>query len=330
MVVGVFALALVGIVLLALGIYAVARLNNPAPAATRTATAVVINTQVAVIPTTTPRPTDTQTPEPSATATAAPATATNTPAAESTEGTSAGGTLTPTVGVDTSVVTIITGANVRGGPGTNYDVIGNIKEGDTVPVIGKSAAGTWYAVDFGGAIEGRAWVSGQVARYDGDDADLPVVSAPPPPAPSATPKPANNPAPGPIAGSHGVSGQLRMCGGKLTFAVNERVCFIEWIKNTTTAPVSYGVLGVGAVKTTGGSQFQTSWSAQLAPQGLLWIDPGCVGPTDRCNGEWEDGMRLPSSGSWQLTLQVCFSAFDTCLNGGAWEVLSAPITVQIN
>jgi hypothetical protein len=169
-----------------------------------------------------------------------------------------------------------------------------------------------------------------VARYDGDDNALPVLSAPPTPLPSATPKPVNNPAPGPVAGTHGVNGQLTMCGGRLSFAVNERVCFVEWIKNTTAAPIGYGVLGVGAVKSGGGSQFQTSWSAQLAPQGLLWIDPGCIGPTDRCNGAWEDGMRLPSAGSWRLTLQVCFSDFNTCLEAGEWEVLSAPITVSIN
>ena len=331
MVVGVFALALVGIVLLALGIYAVARLGSPAQtAATHTATAIVIDTQVAVIPTTTPQPTNTDTPEPTVTPTEAAPTATHTPSSAGTDATTpaAGETLTPPV--DTSVVTIVTGANVREGPGTNYPVIGNIAEGGTAPILGISAAGTWYAVDFGGALEGRAWISKQVARYDGDESDLAVVAAPPPPAATATPKPANNPAPGPIAGSHGVSGQLRICGGKLTYAVNERVCFIEWIKNTTAAPISYGVLGVGAVKSGGGSQFQTSWSAQLAPQGLLWIDPGCVGPTDRCNGEWEDGIRLSSAGSWTLSLQVCFSDFDTCLNGGAWETLSQPITVQVN
>ena len=200
-----------------------------------------------------------------------------------------------------------------------------------MPVIGISAGGTWYAIDFGSAREGRAWVSAQVATFAGNDSDLPIIAAPPKPAATATTKPANNPAPGPIAGTHGVSGQLTMCGGKLNFAVNERVCFVEWIKNTTAAPIKYGILGVGAVNTSGGgSLFHTSWDAQAVPDGFLWIDPGCIGPTDRCNGVWEDGLRLASAGNWRLTLQVCFSDFTTCLNGGDWETLSAPITVSIN
>ncbi|MCC7360450.1 MAG: SH3 domain-containing protein [Anaerolineales bacterium] len=329
MLLAVFGLVLVGIVLLGLGIFAVMRLTAPAQVGgvTATTTTSSLPTQVVVIPTTTPQPTATDTPQPTATATEAPPTATNTaPAATGTAG--AAGSSTPAA--DDTVVTIIQGANVRGGPGTNYDVIGGIKAGDTAPVIGMNAARTWYAIDFGSALEGRAWVSGQVATYAGDDADLPVIAAPPPPPPSPTPKPASNPAPGPVAGTHGVSGQLTMCGGRLSFAVNERVCFVEWIKNTTAAPISYGVLGVIAVKSTGGTQFQTSWDAQGAASGLLWIDPGCVGPTDRCNGPWEDGMRLPSAGSWRLSMQVCFSDFTTCLNGGDWETLSAPITISVN
>ena len=330
MLLAVFGLAVVGILLLVLGIFAVIRLTSPTQVAgvPATATTIALPTQVVVIPTTTPQPTATDTPEPTATATEAPPTATETAPAATT------GTANPAVSgtpaANDTVVTIIQGANVRGGPGTNYEVIGGIKEGDTVPVLGMNAARTWYAIDFGSAAEGRAWVSQQVAQFAGNDGDLPIVAAPAPPPPTATAKPANNPAPGPVAGTHGVSGQLSMCGGKLSFAVNERVCFVEWIKNTTTAPISYGVLGVIAVKSTGGTQFQTSWDAQGAPSGLLWIDPGCIGPTDRCNGVWEDGMRLPSAGSWRLSMQVCFSDFTTCLNGGDWETLSAPITVSVN
>ncbi len=324
MILGIFGLVLVGLVLLAVGIFAVARLTAPSQVAALTATATPISlpTNIVVIPTTTLEPTATITPTPEPTATAAPPTAT---AIEANPGVSD----TPTGSA--TVLTIISGANVRSGPGTEYEVIGGIKEGDSVPVFGISAGGGWYAIDFGSALEGRAWVSAQVATFPGSDSDLPLIAAPPQPAATATTKPANNPAPGPLAGTHGVSGQLRMCGGKLNFAVNERVCFIEWIKNTTAAPVSYGVLGVQAVSLSGGgTKFQTSWDANAVPDGFLWIDPGCIGPTDRCNGEWEDGLRLPSAGNWRLTLTVCFSDFTTCLNAGDWEALSIPITVAVN
>jgi hypothetical protein len=116
----------------------------------------------------------------------------------------------------------------------------------------------------------------------------------------------------------------------VTFAVNERVCFVEWIKNNTAQAVAYGVLGVTAVKDGGGAQFQTSWSGQQASHGLLGIDAGCIGPTDRCKGQWEDGMRLGSPGGYRLFLNVCFSDFPTCQGStGDWEVLSGAIVISV-
>src|SRR5690606_39602270 len=70
---------------------------------------------------------------------------------------------------------------------------------------------------------------------------LPIAPTPLPPPATATPRPGSNPAPGPVAGTHGVTGQLTLCSGKLTYAVQERVCFVEWIKNNTAEPISYGV-----------------------------------------------------------------------------------------
>jgi hypothetical protein len=330
LVVGLFALVLIGIVLLGLGIYTVARMTaRPAPEAA-TATSPAPATQVVLIPTTTPQPTATVTASPEPTDTAAPRTATPTEA----QATRATGTTTAAGATETpegDTVTASVGANVRSGPGINYPAIGALAAGDSAPAIGRNAGGTWFVIEFDAALNGRGWISDQVVDYPGQINDLPVIAAPPPPPATATPRPASNPAPGPLTGSHGVSGQLTMCGGRLSFAVNERVCFVEWIRNNTTAPISYGVLGVIAVNTsTGATQFQSSWDGQGAEGGLLWIDPGCIGPTDRCNGQWEDGLRLGAAGNWRLSLQVCFSDFGTCLNGGDWETLSPSITVSVN
>lgn len=330
LVVGVLVLALVGIGLLGLGIYAVARMTaSPAPAAA-TAPSPPAATLIVLIPTTTPQPTATATasPEPTRTEVAASPTPGDdeaTAAAEDTAEPEA--SVTPDAGSITTKV----GANVRGGPGTNYPTVGALEQGASAPVVGRNAGGTWFVIEFSRGFGGEGWISGQVVDFAGDLDDLPVIAAPPPPAPTATPRPASNPAPGPIAGSHGLSGQLTMCGGRLSFAVNERVCFVEMIRNNSTAAVGYGVLGVIAVNpNTGATQFQSSWDGQGAEGGWLWIDPGCVGPTDRCNGQWEDGMRIGTPGSWRLTLQVCFSDFGACLNGGDWETLSAPITISVN
>lgn len=327
--IGVFVLALVGIGLLGLGIYAVMRLNSPSAVAIgpSTATLVPLSTQMVFVPTTTPAPSATAMPTEAPSATAPPVTPVSV-TETSAEPLTATASITPTEAGN--LLTVNQGANVRTGPGVNYPVIGSIKAGDTAPVVGRDAFGGWFVISYSGGFGGQGWISGQVTTYNGDKSQLPVVAAPPPPAPTATPKPAGNPVGGMVTGAHGVSGNLNLCSAQVTFAVRERVCFVEWIKNNTTQAVAYGILGVTAVREGGGVQFQTSWSGQQAPHGLLGIDPGCIGPTDRCKGQWEDGMRLNNTGTYQLTLTVCFSDFPTCTGtSGDWEVLSGPIVITV-
>ncbi len=336
--IGVFVLALVGIGLLGLGIYAVVKLtsNSGVPVAASTPTLAPLANPVVLVPTTTPAPSATATATTEPSATAAPVTATTAVTAAATDSLTATVSLAATASLTATQsgnqLTIVQGANVRSGPGINYPVVGNIKAGDTAPVVGRDAFGAWFVISFKGGFGGQGWISSQssISAYNGDKSKLPVVAAPPPPAPTATPKPAGNPSGGLVTGAHGVSGNLNLCSSKVTFAVNERVCFVEWIKNNTAQPVPYGVLGVTAVKDGGGAQFQTSWSGQLALHGELWIDPGCVGPTDRCKGQWEDGMRLGSPGNYQLFLNVCFSGYSVCRGtSGDWEVLSGAIVITV-
>jgi hypothetical protein len=318
---GMGALLLVGGILIG-GLVAlvVLRSNNPPVAALPSVTPLPLATEPVVIPTVTPGPTDTDTPEP--TATEEPATATPEP----TEGTPEA---TATTVVDT--LTVDVGANVRSGPSVDYPVVANLAAGDTATVLGKDTSGTWFAIETTRTSSGQAWIAGLVTTFDGDVAALPIVAAPPlPPTPRA-PTAAPNPVGGPVAGTHGITGQLRLCNNKTTYGTSERICFVESIRNTTAAPVSYGILGVQASSLSGGGgQFQTSWSADLAPGHVLWIDPGCEGPTDRCNGSWEDGMTIRTPGTYRLVLSVCFSEFNTCLGtSGDWETLSQPIVVSV-
>src|SRR5262249_3300438 len=161
----------------------------------------------------------------------------------------------------------------------NYLVVGSIKAGDTAPVLGRNATGDWFAISYANGVGGQGWVSASssISSYGGDKNQLRGVAAPPTPAPSATTRPAGHPTGALVNGVHGVSGMLNLCSNQVTFAVNERVCFVEWIKNNTAQPVPYGLLGVVAVKDGGGAQFQTSWSGEQAVHGLLGIDPGCIG-----------------------------------------------------
>jgi hypothetical protein len=135
-----------------------------------------------------------------------------------------------------------------------------------------------------------------------------------------------------VTSGTGLSGKLTLCSGKTTFAPGERICLVEWIQNNTGAPISYGILGLRATHTgdAGIWKFHTSWDAAGLPNGLLGIDPGCVGPTDRCNGEWRDeGLTLGSPGTYQVTLSVCFSEFSACTGGGHWEAMSGPLFITI-
>lgn len=68
-------------------------------------------------------------------------------------------------------VTVVAAANLRSGPGTEFDVVGAASLNETVNVVGRNEAGDWYYIDRG------AWIFGQ------------LVSAPAGPVPIGTPAP---------------------------------------------------------------------------------------------------------------------------------------------
>ena len=333
LVIGIFVVALIGIGLLGAGIFAVARLTNGAGvgAVPAKATLIPLPIQAAVIPTTTPLPpaTATGTPPPTQTASLATTTPAATAAISATAATAA-----VTATLSSSLATVLVSANIRSGPGAAYAVVGGLKVGDTVPLVGRDVSTSWFVISLGAAARGQGWVASQLVSFSGDAHSLPVVAAPPPPiqAPTPTAVPAGNPTGGVVTGAHGVSGNLNLCSAKFSYAIGERICFVEWIQNITAQAVSYGALGVQAANLSGGAgQFQTSWSGEKASGGLLGIDPGCTGPTDRCKGQWEDGIRLNTPGTYQLTLNVCFSSFSNCPDPKSdWEVLSGPIRISVN
>lgn len=58
--------------------------------------------------------------------------------------------------------------NVRGGPGTQYEVVGRLGNTDTAAVIGRNAAGDWLQIQQG-------WVNAEVVLITGDIGTLPVL-----------------------------------------------------------------------------------------------------------------------------------------------------------
>ncbi len=118
----------------------------------------------------------------------APPPATATPVGEVSASPTAAPTLTPTpmpspapvaTAVETrqtaGIAVVITGdsVNLRAGPGTGFEVIGQASGGQRYPALARSAAGDWWQIDVGGP---ATWVSAGLARIEGDPAALPVAA----------------------------------------------------------------------------------------------------------------------------------------------------------
>ena len=77
-----------------------------------------------------------------------------------TTGTVTGGTTTASAAVD---------ANLRGGPGTTFDLVGSITAGTALIVVGRNVAGDWMKLENG------SWIFGELVTNA--PADLPVVNS---------------------------------------------------------------------------------------------------------------------------------------------------------
>jgi len=78
--------------------------------------------------------------------------------------------------------------NVRGGPGTNYPLVGALNPGESVRISGKNPAGDWWQITLAGGVVG--WVYGPLVETSGNTGAVALAEIPAPPAPVATPVPA--------------------------------------------------------------------------------------------------------------------------------------------
>jgi hypothetical protein len=68
--------------------------------------------------------------------------------------------------------------NFRTGPGTNYNVITTLSQGQVIPVTGRLGDNSWYQLNFGNF----GWVSsGFVSLYGSQCVNVPIIAPPPPP-----------------------------------------------------------------------------------------------------------------------------------------------------
>ncbi|HMB25440.1 MAG TPA: SH3 domain-containing protein [Anaerolineales bacterium] len=110
------------------------------------------------------------------------AAATITPAPTLTVAPAAASTSAPVVPVSgpcNPTVTANVNANVRSGPGTAYDAIGSLMQGQAATIVGRNDAYTWWYIDYPGISGGHAWIAGSVVTSSCVPDVVQVVAAPP-------------------------------------------------------------------------------------------------------------------------------------------------------
>jgi uncharacterized protein YgiM (DUF1202 family) len=139
------------------------------------------------------QPADTPTPLPAPTDTPSPVPPTDTPAPTATPipptPPPLGVGSTPVVVVAPSAVVTTEGVvlNVRGGPGTDYALVGGLQPGTELTLLARSADGAWFQIAFPADSDGRGWVIGEFLEIQGATDQLPVAEAPSAPAPTIEP-----------------------------------------------------------------------------------------------------------------------------------------------
>lgn len=95
-------------------------------------------------------------------------------------------------------VTVKQDMNVRGGPGTNYPVIGTAPAGASSTVVGRNNDSSWLQVEYPPGSSNTGWVYAELVTVSGNPQSVAVAQAAPPPAQSAAqPQPQPPPPPEP-------------------------------------------------------------------------------------------------------------------------------------
>jgi uncharacterized protein YraI len=75
--------------------------------------------------------------------------------------------------------------NVRTGPGTGYDSLGQLESGTKVQVAARDTQGTWFLILFPAAPQGRGWVASQYVTVAADS-EIPLDATPTPSGPTGS------------------------------------------------------------------------------------------------------------------------------------------------
>lgn len=129
--------------------------------------------------------------------------------------------------------------NVRSGPGTNYEVLGLLRAGQAVEVIGRSPEGAWWQIVFPPNTGALGWVAGTYVQPNEAAGNVPLVSGPPPPPTSTAPPPPPSATPEPSSEVVFTADSTSMYQGQCTR--------LRWQVRNVVAYFVDGVAGAGDV-----------------------------------------------------------------------------------
>ncbi|MFH1184825.1 MAG: hypothetical protein V1755_07280 [Chloroflexota bacterium] len=92
-----------------------------------------------------------------------------------------GATAAPSATPCSPTVTANLNANVRKGPGTAYDAVGALLTGQSAPIAGRNAEGSWWYIDFVAGVGGKAWIANSTVTASCVPSSVAIIAPPPPP-----------------------------------------------------------------------------------------------------------------------------------------------------
>ncbi len=119
---------------------------------------------------------------------------------------------TPRVTANNSAV------NLRLGPGTHYEVVSVLPQGQSLEIVGRSADSAWWQVI---SPAGLLWIAAGVTTASNITPDIPIVSAPPPPTNTPTPTPPPLPTPTPTPTQQPYQYTIRNIFGQVNEAITQ-------------------------------------------------------------------------------------------------------------
>jgi hypothetical protein len=174
--------------------------------------------------------------------------------------------------------------NIRGGPGTNYPIIGEASSGDAATVTGRNPNNTWFEIEYPPGSGNTGWVFAELVEISGNPASVAIAQlpAPPPATPTETPTtiPTRTPTP---------QFQFQFTAAGWSTLPNQAIIQLKGtIKDEAGNPVNgYSVLADNG-----------SFSVLSHPTGASHHYP------EKFDGEWDIVLYDPATatGNWTLTV----------------------------